>query len=45
MSLNISDLRYGEELLKTGFAKMTKEDTGTTNQNYSMQALVPLIGN
>ena len=24
MSLNISDLRYGEELLKTGFAKMTK---------------------
>lgn len=24
MALNISDLRYGEELLKTGFAKMTK---------------------
>jgi pyridoxal 5'-phosphate synthase pdxS subunit len=24
MALNISDLRFGEELLKTGFAKMTK---------------------
>ncbi len=24
MALNISDLRYGDELLKTGFAKMTK---------------------